>query len=100
MKRFGKRVYDGSNDMKREDIGTYICPTCHKSSSLIRQKGYGFQNDFNKPLANTLALAISNIMPAIILSVAYSWHRMNAQLCVNFVTTDSEASGKHGSETI
>lgn len=43
MKKYGKRVYDG-NDMKREDIGSYICPTCHNPSRLIRQKGYGFQN--------------------------------------------------------
>ncbi len=43
MKKYGKRVYDG-NDMKREDIGSYICPICHKQSRLIRQKGYGFQN--------------------------------------------------------
>ena len=43
MKKYGKRVYD-DNDMKREDIGAYICPTCHKPSRLVRQKGYGFQN--------------------------------------------------------
>ena len=44
MGRFGKRVYDGSCEVKRKDIGTYICPVCHKTSRLIRQKGYGFQN--------------------------------------------------------
>ena len=44
MKKYGKRVYDGSNKVKREDFGSYICPTCHKPSRLIRQKGYGFQN--------------------------------------------------------
>lgn len=44
MGLFGKRVYDGTNEVKREDIGTYICPICHKTSRLIRQKGYGFQN--------------------------------------------------------
>lgn len=44
MTKYGKRVYDGSNNVKREYIGSYICPTCHKPSRLIRQKGYGFQN--------------------------------------------------------
>ena len=44
MRRFGKKVYDGSNDIKQEYIGTYICPTCKKESSLIKRKGYGFQN--------------------------------------------------------
>lgn len=44
MKKFGKKVYDGSNDVKKEQIGIYICPNCHKKSNLIRQKGYGFQN--------------------------------------------------------
>ena len=44
MKRFGKKVYDGSNDIKQEYIGTYICPTCKKESRLIKRKGYGFQN--------------------------------------------------------
>lgn len=44
MRKYGKRVYGGSNDVKREDIGAYVCPTCHKPSRLIRQKGCGFQN--------------------------------------------------------
>lgn len=44
MRRFGKKVYDGSNDIKQEYIGVYICPTCHKESRLIKRKGYGFQN--------------------------------------------------------
>ena len=44
MKKYGKKVYDSSNEVTREDIGSYICPICHKSSRLIRQKGYGFQN--------------------------------------------------------
>lgn len=44
MKRFGKKVYDGSNNVKQENIGVYTCPVCFKSSSLIKQKGYGFQN--------------------------------------------------------
>lgn len=44
MRKYGKRVYDGSNDVKREDIGTYVCPTCHKTSRLLRQKWCGFQN--------------------------------------------------------
>lgn len=44
MRKFGKKVYDGKNEVKREDIGPYICPNCHKTSRLIRQKGYGFQN--------------------------------------------------------
>lgn len=44
MKKYGKRIYDGTNDVKRTYIGTYICPTCHKESRLIQQKGYGFQN--------------------------------------------------------
>ena len=44
MKKFGKRVYDGSNNVKREPIGTYICPVCNEESKLIKQKGYGFQN--------------------------------------------------------
>lgn len=44
MKRFGKKVYDGSNDVRSECIGTYICPVCCKESRLIKQKGYGFQN--------------------------------------------------------
>lgn len=43
MRRFGKRVY-GSNDVKRECIGTYICPVCYKESNLIKQRGCGFQN--------------------------------------------------------
>jgi len=44
MKKLGKKVYDGSNDIKKEYIGTYICPVCLKKSNLIKQKGYGFQN--------------------------------------------------------
>lgn len=44
MKKYGKKVYDGSNTVKRECIGTYICRTCGRESRLIRQKGYGFQN--------------------------------------------------------
>lgn len=44
MRKYGKKVYDGSNDIKREEIGVYVCPTCGKYSRLIRQKGYGFQN--------------------------------------------------------
>lgn len=44
MRKYGKKVYDGSNEVKREDIGVYVCPTCGKYSRLIRQKGYGFQN--------------------------------------------------------
>ena len=44
MRKYGKKVYDGSNDVTREDIGVYVCPTCGKYSRLIRQKGYGFQN--------------------------------------------------------
>lgn len=44
MKRFGKRVYDGSNEVKREQIGTGACSVCHKESKLIKQRGYGFQN--------------------------------------------------------
>lgn len=44
MRRYGQRVYDGSNTVERECIGTYICPLCNKESKLIRQKGYGFQN--------------------------------------------------------
>lgn len=44
MKKFGKKVYDGSNEVKRECIGVYICPICNKESKLIKQKGYGFQN--------------------------------------------------------
>ena len=44
MRRFGKKVYDGSNDIRRECIGAYICRTCGKESRLIRQQGYGFQN--------------------------------------------------------
>lgn len=44
MRRFGKKVYDGSNDIKEEYIGTYICPTCKKESRLFKRKGYGFQN--------------------------------------------------------
>lgn len=44
MKKYGKKVYSGSNDVKREDVGLYICPTCHRPCRLIRQKGYGFQN--------------------------------------------------------
>lgn len=44
MKKFGKKVYDGSNNIKKERMGTYICPVCHKKSRLIRQKGWGFQN--------------------------------------------------------
>lgn len=44
MRKYGKRVYDGSNEVKRECIGTYICPVCHKESQLIKQRGYGFQN--------------------------------------------------------
>lgn len=44
MRKYGKRVYDGSNEIKREEIGSYVCPTCHKPSRLICQKGYGFQN--------------------------------------------------------
>ena len=43
MKRFGKKVYDGSNDVKREYIGTYICPMCKKESRLIRQKDMDFK---------------------------------------------------------
>lgn len=44
MRKYGKKVYDGSNAVKCKDIGSYICPTCHKPSRLIIQKGYGFQN--------------------------------------------------------
>lgn len=44
MRKYGKKVYDGSNEVKREEIGVYVCPTCGKYSRLIRQKGYGFQN--------------------------------------------------------
>ena len=44
MKRFGKKIYDGSNDIKREYTGIYICRICGKESRLIRQQGYGFQN--------------------------------------------------------
>ncbi len=44
MKRFGKKVYDGSRDIKRECIGVYICRNCGKESRLIRQRGSGFQN--------------------------------------------------------
>ena len=44
MKRFGKRVYDGSNDIKKSYIGTYICPVCHKESNLIMQECAGFTN--------------------------------------------------------
>ena len=44
MEKYGKRVYDGSNNLKRENIGSYVCPNCQKTSRLIRQKGYGFQN--------------------------------------------------------
>ncbi len=44
MKRYGKKVYDGSNTVKCECIGTYICRTCGCESRLIRRKGYGFQN--------------------------------------------------------
>lgn len=44
MRKYGKRVYDGSNEIKRQEIGSYVCPTCHKPSRLIRQRGYGFQN--------------------------------------------------------
>lgn len=44
MRRFGKRVYDGSNTVKSEYIGKYICPTCHEESKLFKRRGYGFQN--------------------------------------------------------
>jgi len=44
MKRYGKKVYDGSNTVKCECIGTYICRTCGCESRLIMRKGYGFQN--------------------------------------------------------
>lgn len=44
MRKYGKRVYDGSNTVKKECIGIYVCPTCQKPSKLIRQRGYGFQN--------------------------------------------------------
>ena len=44
MKRFGKKVYDGSNDIKSKCIGTYICPVCQKESRHILRKGGGFQN--------------------------------------------------------
>lgn len=44
MKKYGKKVYDGSRDIKRACIGTYICPVCKKESKLIKQRGYGFEN--------------------------------------------------------
>lgn len=43
MRKFGKRVYDGSNEVKEEDAGPYICPVCNKNSRIIRRYGYGFQ---------------------------------------------------------
>lgn len=44
MKHYGKKVYDGSADVKSETIGKYVCPTCHKESVLIRRRGLGFQS--------------------------------------------------------
>lgn len=44
MKKFGKKVYDGTNDVESKCMGTYICPICHKESKLFRRKGYGFQS--------------------------------------------------------
>lgn len=44
MRRYGSRVYDGSNTVKNEYVGTYICPMCHKESKLFKRRGYGFQN--------------------------------------------------------
>jgi len=44
MRRFGKKVYDGSNDIQRKCIGIYICPLCHKESKLIEQKNKEFRN--------------------------------------------------------
>lgn len=43
MKRYGKKVYDDSTDVKVKTIGKYVCPVCHKSSNLICRKGPGFQ---------------------------------------------------------
>ena len=44
MRKYGKKVYDGTNSVKSECIGPYICPVCQKESKLFRRKGYGFQN--------------------------------------------------------
>jgi len=43
MRKFRKRVYDGSNDITEEKIGAYVCPVCNKGSSLMKRKGPGFQ---------------------------------------------------------
>lgn len=58
MRKYGKRVYDGSNDIKTEDIGPYICPTCGKESRLFKRRGYGFQNILSIcPMKHTCTIA-------------------------------------------
>ena len=44
MKKFGPRVYDGTNQVKREVIGFHTCPVCQEQSRLIKQRGGGFEN--------------------------------------------------------
>lgn len=44
MKKFGPRVYDGTNQVKREVIGVHTCPVCQEQSRLIKQRGGGFEN--------------------------------------------------------
>ena len=44
MKKYGKKVYDGSNSIRRKCIGRSLCPACGQESVLIKQKGYGFEN--------------------------------------------------------
>ena len=44
MKKFGPRVYEGTNQVKREVIGFHTCPVCQEQSRLIKQRGGGFEN--------------------------------------------------------
>lgn len=43
MTRYGKRVYI-DNPIKVQDMGSYICPGCHRESKLTMRTGYGFRN--------------------------------------------------------